>query len=385
VKDAKHFMKITGLYIHIPFCIKKCNYCDFVSISRHSLCSEYIQALIKEIQLKSRTDFLVDTIYFGGGTPSILNAQEISCIYQSIQNNWKIQDHPEITIEVNPGTLSDDKIQLWKELGINRINLGVQSFHHHHLHQLGRIHHEEQAHEAMNMLKQAGFTNIGLDLMYGIPNQTLDEWKEDLSQAIAHHPQHLSCYSLTYEPGTLLYLQLQKKIIEPLPDTTVRQMMNTLFQVMAEYKYEHYETSNFAADSQFRSKHNQKYWKGMTYIGLGVASHSFVNQKRFWNCSDVFHYIKKLSVGEDPVENCEILTIEQQIIESIYLGLRQNDGINIHEFEATFPYRFNALFADVLKEMESAGYLDISKDTCRLSYHGKFYLDSICQGLVNAL
>ena len=377
-------MKRIGLYINIPFCIKKCDYCDFVSIPKQSLIPDYIKALVNEVQLKSKADFQVDTIYFGGGTPSILNAENISCICQSIFKHWHIQENPEITIEVNPGTLSHGIINTWKTLGINRINLGVQSFHDPHLQKLGRIHNAKEADQAIHLLKDAGFQNIGLDLMYGIPNQTLDEWKKDLLQAISHHPQHLSCYSLTYEPGTPLYQKLQKKKIVSLPDITIRQMMHILFQGMAENTYDHYEISNFAADNKFRSKHNQKYWPGMPYIGLGAASHSFVEKKRFWNCSNVFEYIKKISIGDDPVENCEHLTIEQQIIESIFLGLRQKDGIQIHKFEAIFPYRFKDLFSEVLNELESVGYLEISSDSCRLSDDGKFYLDSICQRFINA-
>jgi len=378
-------MKKMGLYIHIPFCIKKCHYCDFVSITTVSLLPDYIEALIKEIQLKSVFDYQVDTIYLGGGTPSILNSDDISRICQSIKKYWQVQENPEITIEVNPGTLSHDKVLSWKTLGINRINLGVQSFHNRHLLQLGRIHNETDVDRAIHLLKGAGFQNIGLDLIYGIPDQTIDEWKKDLLQALSYHPQHLSCYSLTYEPGTLLYEQLQRKKINALPDSSVRQMMDILFQTMVEHQYDQYEISNFASSLRFRSQHNQKYWQRMPYIGLGASSHSCIENKRFWNCSNVAKYILNVFNNCDPIENSENLTIEQQIIEFIFLGLRQKDGIHLQNFELNFSYCFKDLFPGVLRELQSAGYLDISSDRCRLSDHGKYFLDSICQKLVNAL
>jgi len=378
-------MKHIGLYLHIPFCIQKCNYCDFTSISTQSVIPEYINALVYEIQRKARPDFQVDTIYFGGGTPSILNDNEISCLCQTIRNHWYLIDHPEITIEVNPGTISSKKIKSWKILGINRINLGVQSFHDHHLQQLGRIHDAKEAITAIQCLKEAGFQNIGLDLIYGIPNQTLNEWKKDLHQAISFYPQHLSCYLLTYEPGTQLHQKLQNNEILTLSDRLLKQMIQTLFQTMAEHKYDHYEISNFASHRKFRSQHNQKYWQHLPYIGLGAASHSFINNKRFWNCSDVTEYIKKLSSHCDPIESFESLSLEQQIIEFIFLGLRQKNGINTYEFNTIFPYRFKALFSEPLRELEPRGYLEILNTSCRLSEKGKYYLDSICQRMVDAI
>jgi oxygen-independent coproporphyrinogen-3 oxidase len=378
-------MKRIGLYIHIPFCMKKCNYCDFVSVANHLIIPDYIKALSIEIQSKATPDFQVDTIYLGGGTPSILNAEDLSFIFQSIKNNWQIEKKPEITIEINPGTVSDHKIQSWLQLDINRVNLGVQSFHDHLLQQLGRIHNAKTAHHTIQKCIKAGFKNIGLDLIYGIFDQRLDEWQKDLQLAMGYHPQHLSCYSLTYEPGTPLYRKLQKKQMTPLPDTTVRQMMYHLFQLMKENKYDHYEISNFASSTSFRSKHNQKYWNGKPYIGLGASSHSFFGNKRFWNISNVDAYIQKIFSGCDPVENVEHLTIEQQMIEFIFLGLRQREGILIHTFENRFPYCFAELFSDGLKELESEGYLEVSHMSCRLSDRGTYFLDSICQRLIDML
>jgi oxygen-independent coproporphyrinogen-3 oxidase len=378
-------MKRIGLYVHIPFCIQKCSYCDFVSISNQSCIPDYIKALDFEIQRKSKQDYLVDTIYFGGGTPSILNDNEISCLCQSIYNHWHVMDKPEITIEANPGTISLKKIKAWNLLGINRINLGIQSFHDQHLQQLGRIHNAKEALIAIHCLKDAGFQNVGLDLIYGIPNQTLNEWNKDLLQAISFSPQHLSCYLLTYEPGTQLYQLRQNKKIFSLPDSSVWKMMQSLFHTMAEYDYDHYEISNFASSPHFRSQHNQKYWQHMSYIGLGAASHSFINHKRFWNCADVAEYIQRILNHRDPIENYENLNLEQQIIEYIFLGLRQQNGINTYEFDTLFPYCFKEIFKEVLKELEPAGYLVVSKDSCRLSEKGKFFLDSICQRLINAI
>jgi len=373
-----------GLYIHIPFCIQKCLYCDFVSITNLSIVKSYINALLQEIQLKSSPDFQINSIYFGGGTPSVLSANHIIHICQWIYKLWNIVQHPEVSIEVNPGTISHDKIQAWQISGINRINIGVQSFHDHHLKQLGRIHTVKQALHAIDCLKDAGFNNIGFDLMYGLPGQTLHEWRTDLETAITLNPKHMSCYSLTFESGTQFYEMMLHKRIVPLSEKIVRQMMQILMDIMAENRYDHYEISNFASQKIYRSRHNQKYWNHQPYIGLGVAAHSFINNKRFWNCSHVSDYIYKLHHNNDPTEHSEILTREQQLIEWIFLGLRQKEGILIDKFEQHFSCSFHELFSSVLDELKAVGYIHVSPLTCCLTDAGRFYLNSIVQKMVDS-
>ncbi|ETR72026.1 MAG: oxygen-independent coproporphyrinogen III oxidase [Candidatus Magnetoglobus multicellularis str. Araruama] len=373
-----------GLYIHIPFCIQKCLYCDFVSITNLSIVKSYINALLQEIQLKSSPDFQINSIYFGGGTPSVLSANHIIHICQWIYKLWNIVQQPEVSIEVNPGTISHDKIHAWQISGINRINIGVQSFHDHHLKLLGRIHTVKQALHAIDCLKDAGFNNIGFDLMYGLPGQTLHEWRTDLETAIVLNPKHMSCYSLTFESGTQFYEMMRHKRIVPLSEKIVRQMMHILMDIMAENRYDHYEISNFASQKIYRSRHNQKYWNHQPYIGLGVAAHSFINNKRFWNCSHVSDYIYKLHHNNDPTEHSEILTREQQLIEWIFLGLRQKEGILIDKFEQHFSCSFHELFSSVLDELKAIGYIHVSPLTCCLTDAGRFYLNSIVQKMVDS-
>jgi len=378
-------MTTIGLYIHIPFCIQKCVYCDFVSVPVLEWIPDYVDALIKEIQMRSRPDILVDTIYFGGGTPSILTANQIDTICKAIDDYWQIDARAEITLEANPGTLSEEKLQAWQLSGINRLNLGIQSFQDKHLKFLGRIHDVDQAHEAIDRIKHSRINNFGLDLMYGIPGQHLNEWIDDLQTAIQYTPNHLSCYSLTYEPGTPLFKALQQNFVMPLPDHRVRDMMKALITIMDQNQFDHYEISNFASQTEFRSKHNQKYWNNVPYLGFGVSAHSFESNTRFYNVSQVNHYIKQLHQNILPVECSETLTVDQQMIEAIFLGLRQTEGIPVRVFASRFSCSFTDLFSHVLEDMLESGYIELTDYTCRLTQKGLFYLDSIVQQIIDLL
>ena len=375
----------TGLYVHIPFCIHKCAYCDFYSLPNLQLIPDYTNALIKEIQLKANQS-LIDTIYFGGGTPSVLTVYEIEKIYHAIYHHFHIYEFPEITLEANPGTLSNDNLSAWKNLGINRINLGIQSFNDKHLHKLGRIYKADQAHDGIHLLLKNGFSNIGFDLIYGIPGQTINDFETDLLTAIQYHPKHLSCYSLTYEPGTPMYQQVKEKKMIPLSEKTVTKMMALLMEIMKDKGFDHYETSNFALCPEFRSKHNQKYWNNQTpYIGLGASAHSYTPYQRSWNVKDIGQYIHLLSLNKDPISGTEKLTREQQMIECILLGLRTKQGIQIDPFEKNFSVCFNEIFSETLTLLESDNYVDKTNDACRLTSTGWFYLDSITDQMVNCL
>ncbi|MBF0449438.1 MAG: radical SAM family heme chaperone HemW [Candidatus Magnetomorum sp.] len=374
-----------GLYIHIPFCIQKCPYCDFYSIPTCQFIPDYIDALIKEIQIKSTIHLPVDTIYYGGGTPSVLDPSQIERICESIQNHWQVIQHAEITLEANPGTLTEEKLTAWKSSGINRINLGIQSFHDIHLKQLGRIYTAFQAHQAIDLIQKKGFQNIGLDLIYGIPEQTLDDFEKDLLIAIEYKPEHLSCYSLTYEPETPLYQKMKQNTIKPLSENIVAQMMTSSMDISEQSGYDHYETSNYAWGSEFRSRHNQKYWALLPYLGFGASAHSFLDNRRFWNVKDVIQYIKRLSLYRDPVDGSEHLTPQQHMIEAIFLGLRTQQGIQVKEFEKRFSLYFNDIFSDVLDPLRMDGYIEKTPEWCRLKRSGWFYLDSIIEQMVHCL
>ena len=381
----KNNQQLFGLYIHIPFCIKKCDYCDFYSIPMCNVVPDYIDALIKEIYLRSDKNKRIDTIYFGGGTPSVLKVKDIRRIYEAIQLSWKIDPQSEITIEVNPGTVSKEKITELKSIGINRINIGIQSFHEKYLKILGRIHTSKESFNAINLAQKAGFKNIGLDLIYGIPDQTPDEWEKDLDMAIDLNPEHISSYLLTYEPGTIIHKKKINKTIVPLTDNIIAQMMNKLIFKMETNNFDHYETSNFASSADFRSKHNQKYWKQVPYIGIGAAAHSYYKNTRYWNHSNVNAYIKKIYQNLLPTENSEKLTINQQIIESIFLGLRSKEGIIVKDFETKFKSNFYELFSEPLGHLIKDSYIEYSSFYCRLSRSGHFFLDSIVEQFINSL
>jgi oxygen-independent coproporphyrinogen-3 oxidase len=374
-----------GLYIHIPFCIQKCPYCDFYSISNLSLIPDYINALIKEIQCKASFNQAIDTVYLGGGTPSVLNAYQIDHLCQTIFSHFDISQHAEITIEINPGTISNEKLLSWKSCGINRVNLGIQSFHDVHLKQLGRIYTSTQAHHAIDVLYQNNFSNIGIDLMYGIPGQSIDEFETDVHMAINYDLKHLSCYTLSYEPNTPLFQKIIEKKLIPSTEKTVVQMMASLMNISTDYGFDHYETSNYASSPSFRSKHNQKYWNLSPYIGLGASAHSYKPDQRSWNVKDIGQYIKMISSNIDPVSETEQLTQKQKMIEFIFLGLRTSQGIKLDRFEKMFSVCFNDIFSCRLEQLIADNYVERTKEACRLTYSGWFYLDSIIEQMVNCL
>jgi oxygen-independent coproporphyrinogen-3 oxidase len=376
-----------GLYIHIPFCIKKCPYCDFYSITDGSLHPAFMDALITEMRMIRDPNLTFDTLYMGGGTPSVLDAKTIKKIIETARQSYEILPHAEITLEVNPGTVSLKQFEGYRCSGVNRVNIGVQSFDPVNLQFLGRIHSGRDAHAALTWAQKAGFENLGLDLIYGIPNQTKKLWLKDLKLAIEFEPRHLSCYMLSFEPGTPLYNDLQEDRLKPLAESQVCELFETTLEFLSDHGYVQYEISNFAHKSINssglksaecnRSRHNMKYWNFIPYIGLGPSAHSFLEPKRYWNCADVEKYIQDLNAGRLPRAGEERLSMEQLMIEAIYLGLRQTKGILIDVFDKKFGVTFKTLFKDTIDVLESKGLIEISQNRCALTSGGMLYLDSI--------
>jgi len=376
-----------GLYIHIPFCVKKCSYCDFYSITDRSLHPAFMDALISEMRMTRDPNLTFDTLYMGGGTPSVLDAKTIAKIIETARQSYEILPHAEITLEVNPGTVSLKQFEEYRFSGVNRINIGVQSFDPVNLQFLGRIHSGRDAHAALTWAQKAGFENLGLDLIYGIPNQTKKMWLKDLKLAIEFEPRHLSCYMLSFEPGTPLYNDLQEDRLKPLAESQVCELFETTLEFLSDHGYVQYEISNFAHKSinSFglksaecnRSRHNMKYWNFIPYIGLGPSAHSFLEPKRYWNCADVKKYIQDLDAGKLPRAGEERLSMEQLMIEAIYLGLRQTKGILIDVFDKKFGVTFKTMFKDTIDVLESKGLIEISQNRCALTSGGMLYLDSI--------
>jgi len=376
-----------GLYIHIPFCVKKCPYCDFYSITDGSLHPAFMNALISEMRMTRDPNLTFDTLYMGGGTPSVLDAKTIEKIIETARQSYEILSHAEITLEVNPGTVSLKQFEGYRCSGVNRVNIGVQSFNPVNLQFLGRIHSGRDAHAAVTWAQKAGFENMGLDLIYGIPNQTKKSWLMDLKLAVESEPQHLSCYILSFEPGTPLYRDRQEGRLKPLAEPQVCELFETTLEFLSHHGYVQYEVSNFARESmnglglkgaeRNRSRHNMKYWKFAPYIGLGPSAHSFLEPRRYWNCADVEKYIQDLDADKLPLAGEERLSMEQLMIEAIYLGLRQTKGILIDAFDKKFGVTFKTMFKDIIAVLESKGLIELSQNRCALTSGGMLYLDSI--------
>ena len=369
----------SGLYIHIPFCLNKCPYCDFFSITDLSLISPFVDALIAEMRLKREAALPFDTLYIGGGTPSILSAQQIDRIIQAAHQAFDIRSGAEITLEVNPGTVKTRQLQDYRAVGVNRLNIGVQSFSDRHLDFLGRIHTGRQGRLAVESAQKAGFDHIGMDLICGIPGQTRKSWLSDLAQAADLCPEHLSCYLLTIEPGTPMAADLKAGRFETLSETAVAGLFEATQWVLHSRGYTQYEISNFARSESTRSRHNHKYWTFAPYDGLGPAAHSFRSPVRWWNHRSVAKYLQDIEAGKVPVAGKEILGREQQIIETIYLGLRTAEGIDIKDFKQRFHTDFSAWFAEPVTALTSEGMLESTPDRCVLTEKGMRFHEGIAK------
>ena len=371
-----------GLYIHIPFCAKKCPYCDFYSITDLSLSSRYLQALATEIEHIHSDHLNFDSIYIGGGTPSLLSPDDIGRLLETVFKRFHILEDSEITIEVNPGTVSLEQFKRYRHAGVNRLNIGVQSFQDKNLAFLQRIHSAKEAKLAFEHAQRAGFENIGMDLIYGLPDQSKEDWLYDLEQANQMHPDHLSCYMLTCEPGTPLHRNLQSGCYRPLNDRKVKDLFYLTTDYLEDYGYVHYEISNFARKTGKNtpssvSRHNLKYWTFAPYLGLGAGAHSFIEPQRSWNYSNVERYIRNLESGQLPVEDAEVLSSEQLITEAVYLGFRTIRGIDLSEFKQKFGLDFLQVFKQTINEFENEGLLQRQPDRIALSRKGLAFLDSV--------
>ena len=370
-----------GLYIHIPFCVRKCPYCDFYSVTDLALKPRFLKALIAEMGLVSHAGLCFDTLYIGGGTPSVYESDEIDHIITNAFQSFRILADSEITIEVNPGTVTLEQLTGFRKAGINRLNIGVQSFQQTNLDFLGRIHSSDAARQTLYFARQAGFDKIGIDFIYGMPGQSKQGWLFDLQQAVEYQPAHLSCYMLTYENGTPMNRDLKHGRFQPLSEDRVRVLFETTIEFLEDNGYLQYEISNFAMTEEDReaniSKHNLKYWTRAPYMGLGPSAHSYIESQRHWNVSRLDQYIKEIESGSLPVAGQELLTIEQQRIEAIYLGLRMTRGIDLVFFKKKFGVDFIETFKEVTSALEKDNYLQITNSHCAVTRQGRAFLDSI--------
>ena len=318
-----------GLYIHVPFCRSKCPYCAFYSIPSPSLIPIWLDGLKKEILLYKGQLDPFDSLYVGGGTPTFLEAGVLANLMKYLFTHFDFAPDTEVTVEANPCDLTEEKTETLKYLGVNRVNVGVQSFDDHVLSFLGRRHRVREVKGALNRLRRFGFENVGIDLIYGIKEQGLKGWLHTLHSALAFQPEHISCYQLIFEKKTVFGRLRDKGQIETLIESEEATYFLETSQHLEDKGYVHYEISNFAKDDLCRSRHNRKYWRHIPTLGLGPSAHSFDGKKRWWNVRSIKKYRAAVEKGRPPVEGCENLTDEQFKIESLALGLRTSAGIDL--------------------------------------------------------
>ena len=372
---------MAGIYIHIPFCKTRCVYCDFYKETDESKINDFVAALCAEATLrKNEISESIKTIYFGGGTPSRLNKQHFENIFENLFSNFSVESDAEITLEANPDDLSEEYIQLLRELPFNRISIGIQSFDDDELKFLSRRHSAQQAIEAVKRCQQAGFDNISIDLMYGLPKQTLEIWKENLQKACELNIQHISAYHLIYEPETKLYLLLQKGKIQPVSDDASTEMFSTLIDVLLQNGFEHYEISNFAKNGLY-SKHNTSYWKNEKYMGLGPSAHSYDGENRSWNVSSLNKYIESVKSGKLSQET-ENLTLSQKYNEFILTGLRTMWGVDLQQLKEKFGNKFYNYCLQNAQVSIDEKHLTIINNSLILTISGIFISDVIMSELM---
>ena len=375
-----------AIYIHIPFCIQKCIYCDFYSKTDLALIPDFISALETEIIKRSQRfeshplQGKINTIYFGGGTPSLLSIKEVDLILHTIKDNFLVLPDAEISLEVNPGTIDFGYLKELKNIGVNRLSIGVQSFDDKKLEFLKRIHTAGQAIKVIADARKAGFTNISLDLIYGLPFETTSLWLKDLEKAVSMEPPHLSCYMLTIEPLTSLDKNVKLGHIRPLDQVSMALLFKRSVKYLNDFHFDHYEISNFATGRAYRSRHNSQYWDMTPYFGFGAAAHSYDGNKRSWNHKSIVKYLKDINSGRLPVEDFEILDEKQKKLETVMLRLRTLEGIDLKKYKNQFKISFQEEFKEIIKAVQGQSFCSsLSSDGFALNLEGKICLNSIVE------
>jgi oxygen-independent coproporphyrinogen-3 oxidase len=375
-----------GLYLHFPFCISKCPYCDFNSyqLKEDNQISSYISALYQEITAYSRKlkKSNIKTIYLGGGTPTILSGVQIYNILEFCKDKFTIDKDAEITIEANPGTLDGEKIKLLLESGINRLSLGAQSFNNIFLEKLGRIHNTQDIVDSYSLAREIGFSNINIDIMFALPDQTTEDLQVTLKKAVSLKPDHLSLYNLTIKPGTEYYKKYKRgKLKLPTEDEEV-DMYNRVINYLEESGFEHYEIANFARPYK-RSMHNQIYWQNKPYLGIGAGAYSFIKGYRYMNYENPERYIKEIMSGKLPVDNGEKLSLRKRMIETVILSLRTKDGVGYKKFKTRFGVNLNDIFSEQIKKMVNLGLLEKNNYRLKLTKKGIFLANTVFREFVD--
>ena len=363
--------KDLGVYIHIPFCLRKCKYCDFLSfVSDEETMKKYVESLCEEIRgfFQREKEYQVTTVYLGGGTPSILKAEWTSKILNTLKECVSIVPDAEISTEANPGTLTEEKLKSYKECGINRLSIGLQSTEPKELSYLGRIHSYEEFLEGYYLARKAGFTNINIDLMSAVPYQNMESWNRTLNRVLSLKPEHISAYSLIVEEGTPFYNDEKLESLVPDEDTE-REMYEITENRLLEQGYHRYEVSNYSLPGK-ECSHNILYWKRGDYIGFGLGASSCIRETRFKNTDDMKEYLnqpwKELSAREE----IEILPVEEQMAETMILGLRMTEGVSKEEFSNRYHISMETVYGDIIKKYVENGLLTYSDGYVRFTKKG---------------
>lgn len=368
--------KILELYIHIPFCARKCAYCDFLSGPASAVAQRaYVEQLIKEIRFQSAgfREYEVSSLFIGGGTPSVLPGEDMALMMEEVRKAFRVKDDAEITIEVNPGTVSQSKVEIYAAVGINRISIGLQSADDGELKNLGRIHTYDEFLKTYQRVRLAGFKNVSVDLMSALPGQTLASWKNTLKKVVMLKPEHISAYSLIIEEGTPFYEQYHGHP-ELLPgEEEEREIYYAARDYLKEQGYERYEISNYAKPG-YACRHNIGYWTGVEYLGLGLGASSYIRNTRFHNETDLEAY-KAIPMGEEGGEgrlhqDIEALSVRTRMEEFMFLGLRMSEGVSGSEFIARFGQNMWNVYGDVLRRFEAEGLIEIESPRVRLTDYG---------------
>ncbi len=367
-----------GLYIHVPFCRSKCAYCGFYSLpAMEREIPGFLKALQLEAALYRRSFRSFDTVYFGGGTPSVLAPEQIGRTLEGLRNTFRIAPDAEITAEMNPADWTASDLRSVRAVGVNRLNIGVQSLDDGVLSFLGRRHTAEQALRAVRDAGRAGFKNLGIDLMYGIPGQTMEGWLETLAAAAALPVVHLSCYELSVEPDTPLARRLGKSRLEPAGESLAADFFLATSRFLAGVGFLHYEVSNFSRGPLSASRHNTKYWRHVPYLGLGPSAHSFRENRRWWNVRSLPDYLASVEAGRPPVDASEILSREQAALEARFLALRTARGLHLEGYRRRFGTDLKWEYRSLLQKLAGEGLVEMSRGFLRPTRAGMAVADRL--------
>lgn len=368
-----------GIYLHIPFCKQACHYCDFHFSTSLKKKTELVNALCKELVLrKNELPGTVETIYFGGGTPSLLTREELDLIFKTIYDNYSVSENSEATLEANPDDLTEEKIKQLANSPINRLSIGIQSFFEEYLKLMNRAHNAKEAEHCLTLATQY-FDNISLDLIYGVPGMTNDRWKQNIEKALSFGIPHISSYALTVEPKTALDTFIKKGIVSPVEDALAEKHFFTLIETLNVANFVHYELSNFGKEGYF-SKNNTAYWQGKSYLGIGPSAHSFDGNKRSWNLRNNTLYIKAIEKGELPSET-ETLSTTDRYNEYVMTGLRTMWGVSVNRVEKEFGNKHKEYLLQQAQKHLDEHLLYLDGDTLLVTNKGKFLSDGLASDL----